>query len=437
MIPGDDGFTLSTDDGQLSFEDFTGTLAINSQNPASSLRFDLSTGKSDVHVEELKESGPANSNRQLITGLGGSLVTAGIADLFFDGDGDDTLNVDWATSPGSAIRVTGVDDEIDSIGKRDIGTGARVSTVLASGLELLTVENSKGGHGEVRFDIPSLTGAVSYIANLQPTDVATFQGSNAGNDNLVIGRYGNAWHPVGAEITQGGANVRVAGAGRLNVETGGGDDTLVIDVDESRGSDVVKLPIFFDGGDGGLDTLELIGNPTTAVENMIYRPGPGTHDGRVEFEDHSQQRLMTVEFTGLEPVRNTVTGQFHTVFGTDLSEDITYDTVTRGTGLFGGAPSKRFGRVTVDDKEAYFFQVEGVTTTPGLLLYGEGGNDRFVIELPQQANRISFLMIRTNRTRSCFTHLRTRNRLNMNRKPPTGTSQICISTVSEIHSRIG
>jgi len=382
---GDGGVRVSGRDSSgneiIAFNNYDGTLTL--AQPIDELNVDLSGITGDIIV------GPSESGSGVeVNGLGGEAKIIGvlIGRTSLVGDGDDTVSVQWPTEPNSSIHVAGVGTGQDLVRKRDIGTGAKIGSwaVLTSGLDQLVVQNTSGGHGEVSFDVPSLSGANSYIANLKQTDVAKLIGSDAANDNLVVGRYGNAWHPVGAEITQGGANVRVAGAGRLEVHTGGGDDTLVVDVDGTRGSDVVTLPIYFDGGDGGFDTLDLVGNPTTPVENMIYRPGPDTHNGRVEFDDADEQRLMTVEFTGLEPVRNSVVGQYHSVFGTDLSEDITYDTLRRGTGVFGGAPFKQFGRVTVDDKEAYFFQIENVTTTPGLLLYGEGGRDRFVIELPQR-----------------------------------------------------
>lgn len=356
---------------------------------STELRVDLAGTTGDLRVltgqpSRIKEG--SNSITEIIEGFagGGFVELGGVGTLSIAGNGDDNVTIatpqvirpdEESDLQSGLLHVSGDGTGLDTI--RRAGNWG----IVTSGLNDLTIE-STGGNGEVSFDVNSLSGANSYTANLRVTDVATLEGGNTLGDNLVIGRYGNAWHPVGAQITQGGSNVRVAGAGRLDVSTGGGDDTLTIDVDQSRGSDVIGLPIFFDGGEGGFDTLQLVGNPATAVENMNYRPGPDTHNGRLEFDDASDARLMTVEFSGLEPVRNNVFGKFHNVFGTSQAEDITYETVLARDGFPGSL--KRHGQVAVGSMEVYQFLIEGVSPSPALSLLGQSGHDRFTVELPHR-----------------------------------------------------
>jgi hypothetical protein len=321
---------------------------------------------------------PSESNDGVdISGLGGEAKIIGVLinRTSLIGDGDDTVSVNLATAPGSSIHIAGVENGQDLVAliKREIGTGARRNlSIETSGLDELIIQSSNGGHGEVSFDVPSLGGADSYTANLQQTDVAKLIGSDAGDDALTVGRYGNAWHPVGAELTSGGANVRVAGAGRLEVNTGGGDDTLTIDVDQTRGSDVIGLPIFFEGGIG-FDTLGIFGEPATEVESSTYTPG--NDQGRVELTAGDGSRLMGIDFAGLEPVINRV-GNGHIIRGTGAAETFSVATIAPGTA------GTRLARVTVDGKERYEFPVRKSfvpVLNVRLTLDGNGGADSYFL----------------------------------------------------------
>lgn len=378
-------------DGDISIPNF---IRLTGDGLSSTeLRVDLAGTTGNLRVltgQSSRISEGSNSITEILEGFsgGGFVELGGVGTLSITGNGDDnvtiaTPQVIWPDEESELqnglLHVSGDGTSLDTISRAGDWGRAGNWGIVTSGLNDLTIESTRG-NGEVSFDVNSLSGANSYTANLRVTDVATLEGGNALGDNLVIGRYGNAWHPVGAQITQGGSNVRVAGAGRLDVSTGRGDDTLTIDVDQSRGSDVIGLPIFFDGGEGGFDTLQLVGSPATAVENMNYRPGPDTHNGRLEFDDASDARMMTVEFSGLEPVRNNVFGKFHNVFGTSEADVITYSTVLARDGFLGSL--KRHGQVAVGSMEVYQFLIEGVSPSPALSLFGQSGHDRFTVELP-------------------------------------------------------
>ncbi|MEZ6063753.1 MAG: hypothetical protein R3C19_25680 [Planctomycetaceae bacterium] len=370
LIPGEESFTLTSGNNQFRFEDFSGTLAISTQNQLSSLQVDLSTLAGNVRVEQPEdEPTEPGSTAQLITGLGGSLITTGFGNLVFDGDGNDNLTVATPRVPGGVdetgvliglLRVVG-----NTAGQDAILIGLLRTALNASGLDNLTIE-STNGHSSVEFDFNTLGGANSYTANLRATDVGIISGGDATSDELTARRFGNVWNPTGVRIVGSGPEVRFAGVGGLRFNGRGGDDVLMID--ESEG--VISLPggLFFDGGDGR-DTLLFRG---TQVVDSVYDAGPGTADGLIERT--SMAGVSRVTFSGLEPIIDSTPGTL-TVSGTNADNAIGLTTgpnsgITNSVNPFGLAT----GVVSIDGNETYEFAGKSSVTLDGL-----GGSDVFGI----------------------------------------------------------
>src|SRR5205814_5184931 len=92
---------------------------------------------------------------------------------------------------------------------------------------------------------------------------------------------------------------------RLVVAGGLGDDQLNVNVGAAIGSDVIGIPLTFDGG-AGTDLLDVFGAPPTAVDEVIATVGPGLGQGRLRYEDAANTRLMSVDYVNLEPVADLV-----------------------------------------------------------------------------------------------------------------------------------
>ena len=115
-------------------------------------------------------------------------------------------------------------------------------------------------------------------------------------------------------------NTASSDAGRLQINGLGDDDVVTVDVDGP--SDVIGVPITFDGG-GGSDLLAVIGDPATTVDEVIYAPGPDVTEGRLTYEG-AGALLMTIDFANLEPVKEAVVAGTLTVLGTNADNAINY-----------------------------------------------------------------------------------------------------------------
>lgn len=355
-------------------------VLIGDPNRNSQLNLDLAGVQENIRIGLHEVDGGEFG----FSGMGQSIIGLGIADTtaqFFGfarlnllGDSDDNVTI-VADMPSNLQGHNGL--RIASAGQgKDSLTGNGATDVSWSGLGELIIE-SPTGLGKIDFVLDGLDGSNFYTANLFSSDVVNWQGSDGLDDNLLIGRYGNAWHPIGAEIRGAGPKVRIAGGARLNIFGGQGDDTVVIDVDQARGSDIIGIPIRFDGGDGGFDVLEFVGDSTTPVETLRYVPGPDAHNGKVGFEDVAGQRLMDVEFTGLEPVRSSMQYSWAHVEGSNASERISFSVFKRKP-LFSSF-NRPWGRVRIDNKEVFEFQLRNGTDK--LYVDGNGGNDEFQVQL--------------------------------------------------------
>ena len=106
------------------------------------------------------------------------------------------------------------------------------------------------------------------------------------------------------------------------LNTLGGDDSVTVDVG-GPGSDVIGVPITFDGGDGK-DTLTVSGTPATAVNQVTYTPGPATSQGRLLYQNAGGATLMTIDVANLEPIVDLVPAVNAVVNGTNADNAINY-----------------------------------------------------------------------------------------------------------------
>ncbi len=321
---------------------------------------------------------------QDILGLGAPIDVTGIELINLVGlvNEDDSLTVELGNGDnnariarGSDVAGTGADlvtsDSLPDIGFRGLDDFALVG---------------QAGNDVATFVTWFLTGATNtnYSFDGGATDALIIEGSDGagsvGNDRMVVTN--PAGGPVAVQDTNG-ANVIVTATnpmqGRLQINTLGGDDRVLVNADAAA-SDVIGVPITFDGGSGS-DFLTVLGAPVTAVNEVIYSPGQAVTDGRLLYQDANDGTLMTIDFTNLEPVLESLLATDFTVNGTAEENDITYEESTLPS---LGAP---FGRVTVDGFESIDF---GNKTN--LLLNGDNGNDTILIDngdLPDGLQRVT------------------------------------------------
>ena len=107
--------------------------------------------------------------------------------------------------------------------------------------------------------------------------------------------------------------VPIASLVRIQINARSGDDVLTIDHGSSQ-ANRITLPIFYDGGDGGFDTLAIQGG---GVGSMVTHTFVNASDGSVDFDG------STIAYVGLEPVDDNL-GAIDRVFNfTGGSESIT------------------------------------------------------------------------------------------------------------------
>ena len=270
-------------------------------------------GTNDVIISPLAGA----SDDQLIEGLGTADITSnGVELITLTGDGDDTLTV----NPGSGDHIVRVDDAatvpVDRV------TSDSLPQIEFGGLATFIVSPSGLGNDVVTFVTRNLTGAAAYEAILDSRDTLVIEGSDGTGDDYTVLLPATGSVEVadaaGITVTETSGNL-----GRLLINTLGGDDEVTVDVDSAIPSDVIAVPITFDGG-AGSDALTVQGDPTTTVGEVIYTPGPATEEGRLTYEDAGDVTLMTIDFVNLEPVVDLVVANKLTVNGTNADNAINY-----------------------------------------------------------------------------------------------------------------
>ena len=394
VTPDGSGFNFSTDDGQIAFNGFEGTLGINSLNDGTLLRVDLTQNAAgDVHFGS-KQVNEGSQVLNLLEGLGGGIET-NISNFFVAGDGDDDLKLQWPFQPEApGLQLAGDGNGRDTIGR--YGNWSRPTTngrygnwsVVTQGLANLTIESTTGlGQFDV---VPAgLSATTNYQINALATDTINFVGQDTENDEIVL---------TSTRVLDSQHNVSVgwSSPGRLSFQTGDGDDLVIVDIDAGRGSDLISVPVSIDGESGLGDAIEVRGTPSTAIDSMTYAIGKYPDELRAEYSNAAGDRLMLIEGYGQEPFRqNGVQVGTIKVTGTDRSGDIIMraecDPGTTGLSCFSGSDfQSEWVEVHVEGGEKAKFHIKDYdgsssvrakSLVHAMELDGGGGSDRFWIDL--------------------------------------------------------
>ena len=239
--------------------------------------------------------------------------------------------------------------------RMDLVTADTLPDILFADLETFQVR-PRAGSDQVTFVTGRLSGAQNYVLIGRHLDTLVIEGSDGAADSFVVNNAGDGGY-VSVTDELSGVTVTDVGSegdhvGRLQINTLGSDDTVTVDVDGALLSDVIDVPITFDGG-AGSDTLMVVGTPPTEVDGVVYTPGPDVASGRLVYEDEEALPLMTIDFAHLDPVIDLVTAATLTVNGTNGDNAISYARgPNTGEDLVGAAVT---GLVSVDGFETVEF----------------------------------------------------------------------------------
>ena len=300
----------------------------------------------------------ADSTRQIVQGLGAQQDISGVELINFTGQGgDDNLFVDLGVG-GATARVQNAAQTLT-----DQVISDRLPVVQFRSVNAFQLQGS---------DEP--TTATFVLDNLQGATSYEFD-SDDQSDTLIIEGQGGA-DSFTASLDMAG-NVQVAdGSGHtittldmtatdlLRIESSGGDDSLMVDVD---GTPVIPTPIFFDGG-AGSDLLTVTGDAMPAVFTTTYTPGLQPDEGRLTYDvdDGAGGQVvgaMRIDFDNLEPVFELAVAMNLLVNGNGDDNQITY--------TLGSAATR--GLVTIDSFETIEFENKA-----GLTIDGMAGDDTLV-----------------------------------------------------------
>ncbi|MCA9121452.1 MAG: hypothetical protein KDB11_14780 [Planctomycetales bacterium] len=245
------------------------------------------------------------------------LDVTGIELIAFEGgNSSDTLNVNLGSGDNTARVARG--------NNADLVTSNSLPNVEFQGMSAFNIVG-QGGADVVTFATWFLGGAVAanYTADLGATDTLVIEGvggAGVANDRFVVTRpTATAARVTDNKGTTGGTPVVVtatnAATGRLVVNTLGGDDWLTVDV---GASDLINVPITFDGGQGN-DLLIARGTPATPVVTATYTPGAAVTEGRLTYDAN-----MVIDFLNLEPVVDLIPAATLVVNGTNADNAINY-----------------------------------------------------------------------------------------------------------------
>ena len=304
------------------------------------------------------------------------------------GDGSDTLSI------SDVVNTTPV--LFSGTGATSVNlSGALLDAVTATGIEAVELRGASGSRlqiegtaGNDRYEIDAANGRGTYSSTANPTltfeqfEDFTLSGGTAGGMDqvLVQGTLGNDSVTVDIDsITLGTNSVTFADIDQLTLQMLAGDDVLTVDVDETA---LIGAALEYDGGSGA-DTLVITGTPTVAVDEVIYQVGPSVSGGRLTYEAGDDSRLMSLEFTNLEPVLDDVTAGTLTVRGTDGNNVLTY---VNGTGTNG---TETNGLVSVDGFETLEFTNKGI-----LVLDGGAGQDTLELRHTSSPTGLTSIVVR-------------------------------------------
>ncbi len=344
---GDDNISVNTT------SNVSGTFAVFAGEPGSGS--DTLTVADASATAVLVTPNANNSDDQELSGIfANPIAVSGVELIHYNGNASDTLTVDPGLGDNS-VTVAG-----SSNMSADLVTSDSLPDIEFEDVQTFVVDASTVGSDVVTFDTWFLSGAVNtnYQMSGVGTDTLVIQGVDGawgGNDSYTVTN--PATGPVAITDTKG-TNVTVTATntmlGHLRINTLGGDDVVLINVDATN---VIHTPITFDGG-GSSDELRLTGAPTGATAG-VYTPGPAVTEGRLQYTEAGMPAgTMTIDFLNLEPIVDDTAGTL-TVFGTDADNAIDYQPIA------GGRAS-----VTVDGFERIDFM-----NKTSLTINGDAGDD--------------------------------------------------------------
>lgn len=312
------------------------------------------------------------NQQQDITGFGETIDVSGVEQIsYFGNENDDTLVV----VPGEGDNTVRIDAASES-------SGAATDRVVSDSLPeiqffvldtfILDADPAAGGASGsdiVTFKIAQLGGAApaNYQMRGDATDTLVIEGNDGsltGDDVFMVTNPAGAPSVAVSNNTLRTVTETSGNLGRLQINSLGGDDVVGVQTDAAIPSDVIGVPITFDGG-GGSDELGVLGDPATAVDEVIYTPGPAVTEGRLLYQDAADAVLMTIDFVNLEPIHDAIVAANLTVNGTHEENDINY--------LRAADPAE--GLVTVDG-----FEVIEFANKTNLILNGLSGGDTINVD---------------------------------------------------------
>ncbi|NLX97024.1 MAG: hypothetical protein GXY83_12690, partial [Rhodopirellula sp.] len=381
---------------------------IDLQDGDDTLTFANSFTSDDIEAINIEGGGPSDSDGLFLNGVTGAVAQT----VIISPDNSNPDETDIVGYAGLAtinargyelIRYTGADtDDTLAVALGDGNDDARVEDaeqwvdrVISSSLPVIEytgldtfVLDMTLGLDTATFATGALFGALPGNYEVAGTlgDVLTIEGfagataSGSLNDNIRVTNPAAglvAVTHVNADSGPLTVTVTTGSVGQVQVLGLGGDDSVTVDVDSATPSDLVSVPILFDGGDGA-DTLTVSGTPVTAVDEVIYSPGPAVGQGRLEYESAGGTRLMLVEFANLEPVVDLVPAATMTVNGTAADNAINYTQ---------GSLAAR-GLVTVDAYESIEF-----SNKTNLILNGLAGSDEINLNNPSTPTGLTGIIV--------------------------------------------
>ena len=273
-------------------------VTINSPAGPSAVALRVEGGNSDVSTDTVNYNSPSGAATGINYGTS-TITSAAPAGNSVTFSGVEVIN-ETSSGAGSTLTVTGTAGA-DNLAYSP--SAATAGTVTANGHPTINFT----GVGNT-FTIDPAGGSDSVSAN-----------GSAGNDTINAFRSGaNTNVQVSLQKT---VILPTANTEALQLFGGPGDDQLNVNVGAAIGSDVIGIPITFDGG-AGTEIVDVFGAPPTAVDEVISSPGLSAGENRLRYENAANVTLMTVNSYDVEGVIDLIPAAIFTVNGTDAGNAI-------------------------------------------------------------------------------------------------------------------
>ncbi|MEM8943849.1 MAG: hypothetical protein AAGD11_01595 [Planctomycetota bacterium] len=322
---------------------------------------------------------------QTVTGLGANQTVRGFEHIVFNGqDADDD---DLTINLGLGEAVARVQHSV--VANADEVISDRLPTIQFTEVNDFVLE------GGQRTTVATFVMDVLNNNRLEGADTYRFLSND--QDTLVIESESDDDRITVSLDTNGDLQIfdtdvtinttRMIPNDNLHIKTGGGDDTVTIDV---GGTELISTPILYDGGNG-TDILRTIGNPTPANVDVRYTPGQQPDEGRLAYDDNNGDADpngnndglfadMRIDFTNLEPIEERTIADSLTVVGNGADNAISY--------TVGSNNNTNRGLVSIDGFETIEFQ--GKTN---LIIDGGGGSDEISVNNPNRPVSLNSITI--------------------------------------------